>query len=136
MEAVELIIFVERAQDVGRRYAMAQRLAVDCDTPRRSAHTRQVMPERRQRRIRCPLDSVAHRSNSSGNNSSANRQAVVVVIIGSGESPAVVVRSLELQYSIGQPIATTRHKLNIQSQSGPLKWNRQQNHISASVLTG
>jgi len=29
----------------------------------------------------------------------------------------VGVRSLELQYNIGQPIATTRHKLNIQSQS-------------------
>ena len=86
MEAVELIIFVGRAQDVGRRYAMAQRLAVEGETPRRSAQTRQVMPERRQRRIRCPLDSVAHRSNSSGNNSSANRQAVVVVIIGLGET--------------------------------------------------
>ena len=82
MEAVELIIFVERAQDVGRRYAMAQRLAVEGETPRRSAQTRQVMPERRQRRIRWPLDSVTQRSNSS-----ANRQAVVVVvIIGLGET--------------------------------------------------
>ena len=115
---------------------MAQRLAVEGETPRRSAQTRQVMPERRQRRIRWPLDSVIHRSHSSGNKISANRQAVVVVIIGSGESPAVVVRSHALHYSNGQPIATTQRKLNIQSQSGPLKWNRQQNHISASVLTG
>ena len=98
--------------------AVAHLLAVEGETPRRSAQTRQVSPERRQRRIRWPLDSVIHRSNSSGNNSSASRQAVVVVIIGLGRDGLQVgVRSLELQYNIGQPIATTRHKLNNQSQS-------------------
>ena len=64
---------------------MAQRLAVDWETPKRSAQTRQVSPERRQRRIRWPLDSVAHRSSSSGKSSSASRQAVVVVIIAGRE---------------------------------------------------
>ena len=66
--------------------AVAHLLAVEGETPKRSAQARQVSPERRQRRIRCPLDSVAHRSNSSGNKSSANRQAVVVVNIGLGET--------------------------------------------------
>ena len=98
--------------------AVAHLLAVEGETPMRSAHTRQVTPERRQRRIRWPLDSVAHRSSSSGNSSSASRQAVVVVIIGLGRDGLQVgVRSHALHYSIGQPIATTRHKLNIYSQS-------------------
>jgi hypothetical protein len=95
---------------------MAQRLAVEGETPKRSAQTRHVMPERRQRRIRWPLDSVTHRSHSSGNKSTSRQAVVVVVIIGLGESPAVVVRSHALHYSNGQPIATTQRKLNIQSQ--------------------
>jgi len=65
--------------------AVAHLLAVDWETPKRSAQTRQGRPERRQRRIRWPLDSVAHSSSSSGNNSSASRQAVVVVIIAGRE---------------------------------------------------
>ena len=59
MEAVKLISFGSRSQDAERRYAMAQRLAVDWETPRRSAQTRQVSPERRQRRIRWPSVTIA-----------------------------------------------------------------------------
>ena len=65
---------------------MAQRLAVEGETPKRSAQTRHVMPERRQRRIRWPLDSVTHRSHSSGNKSTSRQAVVVVVIIGLGET--------------------------------------------------
>jgi hypothetical protein len=65
--------------------AVAHLLAVEGETPMRSAQTRQVSPERRQRRIRWPLDSVLHRSNRTGNSNRASRQAVVVVVsIGLG----------------------------------------------------